>query len=116
MNWLVLNEINQLKDLIQLSYNQPVIVYKHSTRCSVSSFVKARLESDWPSDLHISVYYLDLLAYRPISNAIAEKFSVEHQSPQLLLIRDGHCIYDSSHSDIQIDRLLRHFDESKSQQ
>jgi bacillithiol system protein YtxJ len=116
MDWLILNQSNQLEDLVQLSYTQALIIYKHSTRCHISSFVEARLRSEWPEDLHIKAYYLDILAYRSISNAIVEKFAVEHQSPQLLLIKDGRCVYNASHSDIQVEALFRQVHKLKSPQ
>lgn len=66
-----------------------------------------RLESKWDDEINnvITPYYLDLKSFRDISNAIAEKFSVHHESPQVLLIKDGECIYDASHMDISVEEL-----------
>ena len=104
MNWITLNSTEQLDEIIAQSHIQPVAIFKHSTRCSISSMAKSRLErAEAPEAL--AFYYLDLLAYRPISNEIAERFGVHHQSPQLLLIRNGECSYEESHSGIDMDDL-----------
>ncbi len=106
MNWLFLTEQNQLESIIQSSYNQPIVIYKHSTRCGVSTMAKNHLETHWSDELEpLKIYYLDLLAHRSVSNEIADKFKIEHQSPQLLIIRDGACVYDASHSRINVEEL-----------
>jgi bacillithiol system protein YtxJ len=106
MNWKTLNSLEQLEDIIALSDNKPVLILKHSTRCSISEVVKKRLERSWPEDCVIEPFYLDLLTYRPVSNAITELFLVEHASPQVLLIKNGDCVYDESHNAIRVDDLL----------
>jgi len=83
------------------------IIYKHSTRCSISLMAKRRIEMDAaevPDNL--PVYFLDLIKHRDISNQIAQDFHVHHESPQLLLIKDGECILDQSHSSISIEEAL----------
>jgi bacillithiol system protein YtxJ len=80
------------------------IIFKHSTRCSISSITKKRLEMDWtflPDN--VPVYFLDLISYRDISNTVADIFRVHHESPQLLLIKDGECIYETSHGEISME-------------
>jgi bacillithiol system protein YtxJ len=82
------------------------LIFKHSTRCSVSAMAKRRFELDWeaiPADT--SLYFLDLISYRNISSQIAETFQVHHESPQILLIKNGDCILDASHSDISADEV-----------
>ena len=82
------------------------LIFKHSTRCAVSAMAKRRFEMDWsslPEDT--SLYFLDLISYRDISAQIAETFQVNHESPQILLIKDGDCILDASHSDISADEV-----------
>jgi bacillithiol system protein YtxJ len=99
--WSELNSIEQLKELYQQSDTTPVILFKHSTRCSISSMAKSRIESNWSklfSDLPI--YYLDLIAHRNISNSIAEDLGIEHQSPQIIVVKNGQAIYDTSHGGI----------------
>ena len=105
MNWIPLNEETQLKDIIQKSENTPQVIFKHSTRCSISSMAKSRLDkNDQPEG--IDFYYLDLIKHRNISNKIANDFKVHHQSPQILLIRDGKCTYTESHSGIMMDEIV----------
>ena len=105
MNWIPLNEETQLQEIIQKSENTPQLIFKHSTRCSVSSMAKNRLDkTGLPQG--IDFYYLDLIKHRNISNKIANDFEVHHQSPQVLLIRDGKCIYTESHSGIMMDEIV----------
>ncbi|KAA2243689.1 bacillithiol system redox-active protein YtxJ [Chitinophaga agrisoli] len=106
MNWIPLKEESQLDDIKATSAQQPVVIFKHSTRCAISSMVKSRLERQAaPKDLPF--YYLDLISYRNISNRIADTFAVEHESPQVLLIRDGKCVYDESHNGISMDEIVK---------
>jgi bacillithiol system protein YtxJ len=82
------------------------VIFKHSTRCSVSLIAKKRFEHDWDSiPESTSVYFLDLISNREVSNTIAQKFSVNHESPQLLLIKNGQCIYETSHGEISAEDL-----------
>jgi len=105
MNWIPLTDQNQLETIQDLSFTTPQVILKHSTTCSISKMSLARLErSEAPST--IQFYYLDLLNYRAISNAIAEKFSVYHESPQILLIKNGECIFDESHGGIQMEEIV----------
>jgi len=106
MVWHNLEDIAQLQDIIDSSSEKPVLIFKHSTRCSISSMAKNRMERSWSfEDNQVTAYYLDLIAFRDISNHIAEIFEVEHQSPQALLIQDGKCIYDASHNSISVDMM-----------
>lgn len=105
MSWIALETEMQLNEIRQRSSDRPQVIFKHSTRCSTSALVKSRLErSALPGS--IDFYYLDLLRYRPVSNKIAETFRIEHESPQVLLIRNGECIYDESHLGITMDDIL----------
>lgn len=107
MNWKDLNNEDQIEAIREESKTQPVVIFKHSTRCSISSMAKSRLErSDLPEGF--TFYYLDLLAHRALSNKLAEVFSVPHQSPQVLIIKKGDCIYDESHGAISMDVIAAH--------
>jgi bacillithiol system protein YtxJ len=112
MLWHKLVEISQLQSIIDLSKEQSnpqisaVLLFKHSTRCSISTMALSRLETKWLDDEKIPAYYLDLLNYRDISNEIASLFGIEHASPQVLLIKDGTCIYHASHSAISATDIL----------
>ena len=101
--WLPLTDSEQITDLAQASHTQPVLIFKHSTTCSISAAAKGKIERQWAdSGLTLPIYYLDLLRFRPISTQIAEQFGVQHQSPQLLLIKGGECAYDASHMGIRL--------------
>lgn len=105
MKWIPLQTENQLEELSKRSAERPQVIFKHSTRCSTSALVKSRLErGQEPWD--IDFYFLDLISYRPISNKIAESFRVPHESPQVLIIRNGECIYDESHLGISMDDIM----------
>jgi bacillithiol system protein YtxJ len=105
MNWIPLQSTDQLNEIKNLpGYS---IIFKHSTRCSISMMAKRRFELDWDSlPEELPLYFLDLIQYREISNQIAQLFHVYHESPQLLLIKDGECILDQSHGGISIDEAL----------
>ena len=106
MKWQTLSKAEDLNQLIDRSRVIPCLIFKHSTRCPISSIAKHRLEADWDfSDDELEPYFLDLIAYRHLSHEIAETFSVHHESPQVLLIRDGLCTYDNSHLDINLAEL-----------
>ena len=108
MDWITLVDENQLDGIIEQSLSNAVkgvILFKHSTRCSISSMVKNRLERDWNFGTELPLYYLDLISYRNISGKIAALFEVEHQSPQILIIKNGKCIYHASHSDISVSAI-----------
>jgi bacillithiol system protein YtxJ len=104
MNWIDLNNMQQLADIKELSKTRPQVIFKHSTRCSISSMAKSRLErNEHPGSGDF--YFLDLLKHRLISDRIAEDFAVAHQSPQILLIKNTECVYEESHSGIQMDEI-----------
>lgn len=101
--WLPLTQPEQIADLAQASHEQPVLIFKHSTTCSISAAAKSKIERQWAdSGLDLPIYYLDLLRFRPLSAQIAETFGIQHQSPQLLLIKDGECTYHASHMGIRL--------------
>jgi bacillithiol system protein YtxJ len=104
MNWTALTDESQLPGIRELSKQKPQVIFKHSTRCGTSSMVLSRLErSVHPGG--IDFYFLDLIKYRHISNKIAEDFAIYHESPQVLLIKNGECVYDESHYAISMDDI-----------
>jgi bacillithiol system protein YtxJ len=105
MNWIKLQTETQLDEIKERSNRRAQLIFKHSTRCSTSALVKGRLERAREPEV-IDFYYLDLLNHRPVSNKIADIFGVGHESPQVLLIRDGECIYDESHLAITMDEII----------
>lgn len=107
IKWNILNEETQLKTLLQESENIPVLIYKHSATCSISALMKHRLESRWEDNISSKNYFLDLLSYRPVSNAVAEVFSIRHESPQVILVSKGKAVYNASHNGIEYRTLKK---------
>lgn len=109
MTWNFLTAEDQLQDFYELSSKQDieaVIVFKHSTRCSISMMAKDRLERKWDLDpVNYPAYYVDVISSRVVSNQLADVFAVEHQSPQLLIIKNGKCVYNASHSEIAFPEI-----------
>jgi bacillithiol system protein YtxJ len=105
MNWINLESEQQLDEIRERSAIRTQVIFKHSTRCPTSQLVKKRLERTEPPQT-IDFYYLDLISHRPVSNKVSEAFQVYHESPQVLVIRDGKCIYDESHMGIEMDEIL----------
>jgi len=104
MNWIELTNEQQLSEINEASKLAPVVIFKHSTRCSISSMAKLRLEREKAPE-GLQFYYLDLLKYRPISNKIATDYHVPHESPQLLLINHTECVYEETHNGIDMHEL-----------
>lgn len=101
MPWMVLTDVMQLEELATVSANKPVLIFKHSTRCGISRMVLKQFEKEYDFDENrLQPYFLDLLSHRDISNAIAERFQVVHQSPQILVIKNGKCIFAASRHEI----------------
>jgi len=105
MNWTALDSAQQLNEIKgKPGYS---LIFKHSTRCSISMMAKRRFEMDWdalPADMPL--YFLDLIKHRDISAQVAEDFHIHHESPQMLLIKDGECILDQSHGGISVDEAV----------
>jgi len=107
--WKSLDSPSKLEEAIETSFQKDVVIFKHSTSCSISHMAKLRLDESW--DLEgVETYYLDLKTYRALSDEIAEKFQVFHESPQVLLIRNGECFYDASHFDISVGEIKETLD------
>ena len=105
MTWIPLDTAEQIETIKnEAGY---AAIFKHSTRCSISMMVKKRFERDWdklPADFPL--YFLDLIKHRDLSGQVAKDFDVHHESPQLLLIKDGECISDVSHGEVSVDEVL----------
>jgi len=109
MNWIRIERLQQLDEIQNESQQQPVLIFKHSTRCSTSRMSLDRLERNWnEKDLpSVKPYFLDLLSYRDISNQIADTFGVQHESPQVILVVNGKSVLDLSHFEIDYDQIRR---------
>jgi bacillithiol system protein YtxJ len=105
MEWIPLTDEAQLQEIISKSGTRPQVIFKHSTRCSISSVAMQRLKRGQLPD-ELEFYYLDLITYRKLSNKVAEQFDVPHESPQILIIRNGACVYDESHMGISVDDIV----------
>ncbi len=104
VNWIPITTEHHLEEIKSGSAHQAQLIFKHSTRCSISSMAKSRLErSELPAN--VQFHFLDLIKYREISNKIEEIFDVNHESPQVLLIKNGTCIYDESHNGISMEEI-----------
>lgn len=104
MIWKNLEQLTALEEIDKASFTHPILIFKHSTRCSISDVAKARLDRE--DNLNgVDFYYLDLIKHRDISNALAEKYNVHHESPQILLIYKGECVYDESHIGITMAEI-----------
>jgi len=107
MHWIHLTGEEQLKNITSKSQNRTQVIFKHSTRCSISSMVLQRLQKAQPPG-DVDFYFLDLVAFRSLSNKIADVFKVHHESPQILLIQNGECVYDESHTGISMGEIMDH--------
>ncbi len=106
LKWNNLESISDLDQAIELSFQKPVLLFKHSTRCSISSMALNRTESGWDiSEEELAPFYLDLIAHRDVSAAIADKLNVFHQSPQIVLVKEGKAVLDASHNEIRVDLI-----------
>lgn len=102
--WIPLENLDDLTKIVEQSKTRPQVIFKHSNRCSISSMAKGRIERSGKSD-NFDLYYLDLIKHRAISDKIAEQFNIPHESPQIILIKDGSSTYHESHSGISMDEI-----------
>lgn len=108
-SWKSLQSEQDLERALIESADKPVVIFKHSTTCGISAHKFHDLVEDWNlSPDQVSFYYLDLLAYRPISNLVAEKLRVIHQSPQILIVRNGKAVANASHAYANLDFVKKH--------
>lgn len=104
--WKNLRSIEDLNKAQQESHIKTVVIFKHSTRCSISRFVLKNFENTVTiPEEEMDFYFLDLIEYRSVSNEIAERFKVIHQSPQLIILKNGEAVYDASHESIDAEIL-----------
>ena len=103
-NWIWLNDDYSLQSAIEKSFEEKILIFKHSTSCSISSMALNRIE-DIVKQKITNCFFLDLLKYRSISNKIEQELGVKHESPQILVIENGVCTYHTSHNDISWDGI-----------
>ena len=109
MNWNKLTSEEQIDQVITESAEKPVLLFKHSTSCSISSMALDRLLRNWKTEDSdkITPYYLDLIAFRSLSNLVAARFGIPHESPQVLLIKKGKVTYHESHYGISYAEIMK---------
>lgn len=101
--WKTLEDTNKIDELIVLSHLKPVVIFKHSTRCGISRMVLNGFEQGYNlGEESIELYFLDLLKYRNVSNEVAQRFGVVHQSPQLIIVKAGEVVHHNSHGEIDV--------------
>ena len=105
MDWIPLLNEQQIEEIKTNSLQKPQVIFKHSSRCSISSMARHRLDKNNPPK-GIDFYFLDIINHRNVSNKIALDFDIRHQSPQVLIINNGTCIYNESHSGIHMDDII----------
>lgn len=105
VGWIQLTDLGQLNEIVDSSTDKVVVIFKHSTRCSISRMVLKQFENEFDLQDKVVPYFLDLLEHRDISNEIATRFEVQHQSPQLIVIKDGKAVYNASHESIDAEKL-----------
>ncbi len=105
LNWSKIETIESLQQAIAGSDKTPALFFKHSTRCSISSMALNRFEKEWNESNNCAIYFIDLIANRDVSNTLSELTNVQHQSPQVLLIKNGKSVYNASHSGIDAEEI-----------
>lgn len=105
--WHPLTELKQLDHIKDESHKQAVAIFKHSTRCGISRMALSKFEKDYSreNEGNVKLYYLDLISNRDISNEVANRFEVRHESPQLIILKDGKVIHHASHHSIEAKSL-----------
>jgi len=95
--WILLESMNQLDAIAENSEDKTQVLYKHSSTCGISRMVLNMFSEGYDTDLDIDLYFLTIQNHRDISNTIEEKFGVKHESPQLLVIKNGEVVFHTSH-------------------
>lgn len=105
--WKKIESEDDLAKALEQSFQNKIAIFKHSTSCFISKTVLRNFEKEVGNlDSTIDLYYLDLLAHRPISNKIAEDLGVTHQSPQLIVVQNGKAVNNASHQDISAEQIV----------
>ena len=109
INWNKLENISDIDAIIDQSELNTIVIFKHSTRCGISSSVLRRFEKQtkFTTD-RTNFYLLNVIQYRNISNEISQQLSIHHESPQLLIIKQRKVIAHDSHYDILNMDLTRY--------
>lgn len=106
--WIPLKSVSQLEEIKEKSNTKTQVIFKHSTTCGISRMAMRQFVSDYDVDANIDLYYLDLLSYRDVSNETGHKFQVLHESPQLLVVKNGVVVEHASHGSINSVNFQKH--------
>ncbi|SNR33680.1 bacillithiol system protein YtxJ [Lutibacter agarilyticus] len=108
INWIPLTKIMQLDEIMNASNKKPVLIFKHSTRCGISRMALKNFERSFDiENEQLAIYLLDLIQFRTISNEIASKFNVQHQSPQAIVVYQEKVVYNDSHYGISVEAIKK---------
>lgn len=102
--------IEQWEEAYAAAATEPLLIFKHSTQCSISSGAHEEL-SAWLEDakkLEFQVITVLVPENRPVSDAISERLGIKHESPQLLFVRNGSVSWHASHWRITYSTLDEH--------
>jgi bacillithiol system protein YtxJ len=106
MNWINIENSQEIDNILEQSKQIPCLIFKHSTRCHMSEMSKYIIENEWNlEENQLKAYCLDILKYKDLAIKIAEQFNEHHQSPQVLLIQNGECFYEESHLSISYEEI-----------
>ncbi len=103
--WISIKSVEQLNTILRNVGEKPILLFKHSTRCSISSMALTGFERNWSGEVPCELYFIDLLKHRDVSNETAELTGVLHQSPQCIVIKGSEIIYEATHSGIDARRI-----------
>ena len=105
-NWINIESVQQLNEILNNNSLKTKLFFKHSTRCSISSMALKFFEQDWVNSEDVDCYFIDLIAYRDVSNEIAKRTIIVHQSPQVIVLKGESVVYDASHQSIDAEKIL----------
>ena len=105
MNLIDLTDMQEIANIKQRSFEKPQIIFKHSTTCGISSVALNRFKNS-TTFAEADYYILDLRKHRDISQLVAKTFEVQHESPQVIVVKDGNAIYHESHFSISMDAIM----------
>lgn len=105
IQWNHLSDVSQFEQMDEMSNDQPVLIFKHSTRCPISTMSLGRFERSFIEETSFRPYFVDLISNREVSNEIARRYDVMHESPQAILLSKGKAVYNASHNGIDFHEI-----------
>lgn len=106
--WKTLETVEQLQNIIDRSGEKPILIFKHSVHCSTSTLIKMDLTTNWDIDPDtVEFYQLDIINHNDVSQAIETKLGVQHESPQIIMLKNKKATYRKSHLDISYDLIKK---------